>query len=263
MTNEMTHDDFQIQVSNLDEEALKKLTEKSFLPYIKLIGTSSEEGKNAKADNYIEPGSWAVFDGKDQATTLGEQFEALTLATRPKACMKTDTGVRSFFDEKSDEYKQIKHISDTVKGKTGKWYGPEILTWIRPLRMWATFHASNKTARSRAADIISSLISWGKAVNAKGQAIKDAGNDEEKLATAKAIVVKNPQFTFKCNLTHYSASDNDQWAPVFTPATTPFSELPDWQDMKDKIKAFIDPPKTNAPQQVTPGADAAPPNERG
>lgn len=248
-------EDFDIQISNLPEEELKKLSERSFLPYIKLVGTSSDEGKKRTQDNYIEPGQWAVFDGKDQPTILTESFEAMVCATRWRGCVKTDTGIRSYYDHKSKEAQDLKVIADRP-GKNGRWYGPEFLVWIRSLRSWGAYHASNKTARSRASELITILTNWDKALKAKREALTkgDPGAD--------LIVVKNPQVTFKCNFTHYGASDTDQWAPVFTPATTPFSEVPSLDEVRERGKKFNDPPKATN-ETVAAGDGAAPPNERG
>ena len=209
--NAMVTSELDLPISSVDDSKLAKLAERRFLPFVQLLGTSSTEAE----DGSIKPGTYIFQRDQSKKDELTSSFEALVVATRPLACRKTMTGVLRYYDMGSAEFTKIEADSQ-VKGQMGAWFGPEFLIWVRQLQAWATYHASSATAQSRSAELLTILKNWAAARKAKKLAIENAGTDEAALAKANAIVVPNPQVTFKCSLTQYN-NGKKQWAPMFAP----------------------------------------------
>ena len=219
-------DDMPLVTQGYEDAKLDKLAQRSFLPYVKLVGATSTEGKTGKA----KMGNFLLFNGKDSFVDLTASFEVLVLARRPRACRKTITGLTSIFDPDSPEYKKIQCESDGIgmKKQMGSWYGTEFLVWIRSQRVFAAFHASSQTARGNSLDLVNILKQWTLDLTTAAAA-KKAGKEVPK--------VKNPQAAFKSAMLR--GQGQDYWGPQFSPATTPFSELPTWEDIKEQCGKFV------------------------
>lgn len=240
-----------LPISNVSDAALVKLTERTFLPYVKLLGTGSAEAESGER----KPGTWIFCRGKDNITDLTNSVEMLIVASRAKACRKTQTGILSYYDMDSEEYKKIEADSQ-VPGQMGTWHGTEFLGWLRAMRAWFTYHASSETARGRSAELITMLMNWRESRLARKKA-REEGKKEHELPAEK-----RPQVTFKSTLVTYTSVNKKQWAPVFAPATTPFSEYPSLEDIRDHTTKFLNPPKKDV-ETVQAGADASPGETRG
>lgn len=231
--------DLDLPIANLPEAKIDKMSERKFLPYVRLIGTSSKEAE----DSSVNPGNFVLMRDTNTRVMLTSSFEALVVALRSVACRKTEKSLLRYYDMESAEYKKIEEES-RIPGQMGAWHGPEFLIWVRSLRTWATFHCSSETARGRSADLITILKTWANARAAKKRAILEAGDDPAKLEVAQGIVVANPQVTFKCGLVKYQRVNKSQWAPQFVPNTTPFSEVPPFEEVREYSLQFQNPPKT-------------------
>lgn len=234
-----------LPVSNVNDAQLAKLTERSFLPYLKLLVTSSAECESGS----YKPGSWIFCRGKDNITDLTGSFEGLVIASRPRACRKTMTGILNFYDMESEEYKKVERDSQ-IDGTMGCWHGTEFLGWVRSMRSWVTYHASSETARGRSAELITMLLNW-RSSRTERKRLRDSGTPEASLPAEK-----RPQVTFKSGLVTYTSINKKQWAPVFAPCTTPFSEYPSLEDIRDYTTKFLNPPKKDV-ETVQAGTDAA------
>lgn len=244
MNNDIANiDDDDFQIANVSDAQLSKLTERAFLPYVKLIGTGSAEAESG----VYKPGTWIFCKGKDNITDLTNSTEILLLCSRPRACRKTQTGILSYYDMDAAEYKKVEADSQ-IKGNMGAWHGTEFLVWSRAMRAFCTYHASSATARGRCAELITLLMNWRDSRDARKKA-KAAGNEEPQE--------KRPQCTFKSVLIEYKSINKKQWGPVFAPATTPFSEYPSLEEMKSQSTRFLAPPKSDV-ETVTAGKDSQP-----
>lgn len=246
----MATTDLDLPISNLDEAGLAKLTERRFLPFVKLLGTSSKEVE----DGTIKPGTYILQRDQSSKLELTGSFEALVIASRSLACRKTTTGVLRYYDIKSPEYAKIEAESQ-IKGQMGCWHGPEFLIWVRAHQQWATFHASSATAQGRAVELFTILKNWQAARQAKKAAI-EAGQPG-----AADIVVPNPQVTFKSGKVTYNSNGKTQWAPTFAPCTTPFSQVPPFEEVRAQTLKFVNPPKSE--QETVEAGEGAQPTGRG
>jgi len=237
MTYDLTVNELDLPISNVPDSELAKLSDRSYLPYIKLVGTSSKEAE----DGSVKPGTYLLY--KDQSTKLDltNSFEVMVVATRPLACRKTSSTTLRFYDMASADYKAVE-IDAAKDGMTGTWFGPEFLVWVRSLKMWATFHASSATAQGRSANLVTILRQWASAKASKKQAISAADTDEAR-ARAQAIIVPNPQATFRSTLISYAKINKKQWGPEFVPCTTPFSEVPSFEELREQAMKFVNPAK--------------------
>lgn len=253
MTEEtaLTKDFDSLPVSNVDDATLQKLTERTFLPYIKfLVGTSAEAESGAH-----KAGEWIFCRGKDNVTPLTNSWEGLVVASRPRACRKTQNGILNFYDMDSEEYKKVE-VDAAKDGMTGSWHGTEFLVWVRGNRSWAVFHASSETNRSRSGELVTMLLNWKKSRMAR----KDA--KEKGLPESEWPVERRPQTTFKSIQVEYKSVNKKGWAPVFGPCTTPFSEYPTMQEIVDQTTKFLNPPKKDV-ETVAAGTDAGTQEGRG
>lgn len=248
---ELTTTDLDLPISALPDSQIAKLAQRSFLPFVKLIGTSSKEAESGNT----RPGTYVLQRDDTNKVDLTGSFEALVIAMRSVACRKTMTSVLRYYDMDHEEYKKIE-VDAAKKGNMGAWHGPEYLIWVRAQRAWATYHASSETARGRSSELTTTLKNWAAARQAKKAAI------QADPAKGGAIVVPNPQVTFKCSLVFYRAIGKNQWAPTFAPCTTPFSEVPSFEETREQSIKFQSPPKSEQ-QTITPGADAAAEESRG
>jgi hypothetical protein len=219
-------DDFAIQPAGMDTAALDRLAQRNFLPYVKLVGATSAEGKTGKA----RMGNFILITGKDAYVDLTNSFECLVFARRPRACRKTLVGLQSYFDMHADEYKKV--VAEADAKKMGSWYGTEFLIWLRLQEQFATYHAGSPTARGNSVDLVNVLKNWDDSRKAAALAKKEG----------KAIPpIKNPQITFRSAL--LKGQGQEYWGPQFVPSTTPFSKLPQMEEVKEQATKFCAPIK--------------------
>lgn len=127
-----------------DMEAFKEVsTGGAFVPYISLMGTSSELVKEGK----FPIGNFALV--KDQQhQDIGDNFIALIVAWRAKA-MRWGEDVTAVYDQKDPEFNAIKEEAN-VPNSMGAGYGPEYLMWLPDQQCFATYFLSNPTGRREA-----------------------------------------------------------------------------------------------------------------
>lgn len=219
---------------------LDKQAGSSYLPYIRLMVTSAKEVKSQKA----KPGVFILCKGKDDIIAdLGTEVELMIFSRRGRACRMggADEKMLNVFDVNSKDYKDI--IEEAQNKKRGSWWGTEYLVWLRQRRQIATFHASSITARARCGEPNTILRVWIE---------KLTQSAAEVAAGRPALHVPNPQATLRSVLTPFKG-DNDQFVPNFSPATTPFSEVPDWSEVDRECKRFASPVKAETKAEETQG----------
>lgn len=119
-------------------------TSSAFIPYIQLMGTSSELVKEGK----FPIGHFDLVQDK-QHNDLSDNFIALIVAWRPKAMSWTGEDVVSVFDPKDPMFQEIKALADTPN-VMGYGYGPEYLFWLPEQKKFATYFLANPTGRREA-----------------------------------------------------------------------------------------------------------------
>lgn len=184
----------------------------NWLPRLALFGGNSDAAKEGK----IPIGHYGLVTGKDQLAVLGPEVDVLVISWRPTAIDTSGDTVVSSHDKDSDLFKRIQEQADNVKD-SGCMYGPEFLIWIPSLKKYATFLLGSKSFR-REAMPLSQLMS--------------------KAATLKAKLVSTDRFKWH--------------VPVTMACTTPFGELPDLEDIKEKAESFNNPPAPAEPELVEP-----------
>src|ERR1044072_5547777 len=94
---------------NIDEKEFDKLVGlRKFLPYVQLYGSNSKLAKR----RVIPGGNFGLTIGKDRIIDLGEKFDFIPVAIRPKAMDFSGKTVISVFDMNSPEYKRIAEQSE-------------------------------------------------------------------------------------------------------------------------------------------------------
>jgi len=257
MSNELIkpEDMEDLPISNVPVAELQKMTERSYLPFIKICSSDKEMATH-------KPGTWLLCKDATNKKDVGKPIDVLVIASRPLACHTTLTGIERYYDMKSEEYKKVQELSEKPN-HMGDWWGIDFLIWIRAQRTWATWHASSETNRQRAEVLTVILTEWGAARAAKKEAIQkaQADGDAAALAKAQAIVVPNPQAQMGTELVFYKRYNSNMWAVQLSPVTTPFSEVPSFEEIREKSNKFRNPPKAEK-EELGEQADA-PVNQRG
>lgn len=230
------------QVGSADSAKLDKLAGSGFLPYVQLIGSSSKAGKSGKATM----GHYYLARNKDKLESLTNSFECLVLARRARACRKTNKGFFTFFDQDSEGYKAIEEEAKGA-GLTGCWHGTEYLLWMPGTKEFATYHASNATARTASSELNTILATWDRELKAAAAARKDG---------TEVPPVRNPQVKFTSLIVPYS-NGNEQWGPSFCRATTPFANLPLPADVLEQNRKFCNPPKNKVEAVAEPAESSS------
>ncbi len=170
-----------------------------FLPQIRIYGS---ENKLVKAKKF-PMGEFGLYHSSDNVDELGEEFDLVCIAARPRASIIEDTPV-SYYDFKSDSFQQVK---DKALAKVESFLvGFEFLTWIPSFSRFALFYMGSITLR-RESPSMKSLIGKG--------------------ASLKIILIEGKKYTWhgcKC-------------FPCSAPLT-----VPDTDDLKRELHKFKNPP---------------------
>lgn len=247
-------DDLDLPVSNIPRQELAKLSERAYLPFIKLCSADEDIAK------FKEPGAWLLCRDAQSKQNITNVIEFLVVAARPLACHTTTTGIERYYDMGSKEYAEVKRLSE-IPNHMGDWWGTDYLLWLRVQRQWCTWHASSETHRQRAEVLTGILINWEDDRKKKKAAIDAAvkSGDAEAIERAKAIVVPMPQAKMGSELVYYKRYNSKKWAATISPITTPFSEYPTFEDIRERSLKFQNPPKVSKETLNTEGADAPTP----
>jgi hypothetical protein len=251
MSNEMVkHEDLDLPISNIPEAQLAKMSERAYLPFIKIASSDKEMATH-------KPGTWLLCKDATSKRDCGKPLEVLVIAARPLACHTTLTGIDRYYDMASKEYQMVKDLSEKPN-HMGDWWGTDYLLWIRSQRAWATWHASSETHRQRADVLTGILQQWALDRRNKKLAIEKAtaSGDQAAVAAAQAIVVPNPQASLGTELVFYKRYNSNKWAATLAPITTPFSEVPAFEEIRERSLKFQNPPVAEKEELNTAGADA-------
>lgn len=254
MSNEMVvHDELDLPISNIPEAKLATLSERAYLPFIKICSSDKEMAVN-------KPGTWLLCKDATNKKDVGRPIDVLVIAARPLACHTTLTGIDRFYDMESKEYKEVQSLSEKPN-HMGDWWGTDYLLYIRAQRAWCTWHASSETHRQRADVLTGILQQWGLDRRNKKLSIEKAkaSGDDKALAAAQAITVPNPQAQMGTELVFYKRYNSNKWAATIAPVTTPFSEVPTFEEIREKSEKFRNPPKSEKEELEGATADAPTP----
>lgn len=254
MSNDLARmEDLDLPISNIPEAALAKMSERTYLQFLKICSADKEMAVN-------KPGTWLLCKDAQTKRDVGKPLEVLVIAARPLACHTTLTGIDRFYDMESKEYKMVQDLSEKPN-HMGDWWGTDYLLYIRSQRMWCTWHASSETNRSRAEVLTGILQQWALDKRNKKLAIQKAmeesGGDANSpsVKAAQAIVIPNPQASMSTELVFYKKYNSNKWAVLLAPVTTPFSEVPAFDDIREKTLKFLNPPKAEK-EELGATADA-------
>lgn len=253
MTDEnmaMVQADLDLPISNIPEAKLAKLSERAYLPFLKIASTEQDTAVH-------KPGTWLLCKDAQTKQDVTNVIEFLVIAARPLACHTTTVGIDRYYDMDSKDYAEVIKLSE-IPNHTGDWHGTDFLLWLRAQRCWATWHASSETHRQRSETLTGILQQWALDRRNKKLAIEKAvaSGDQAAIQKAKDIVVPAPQAKMGTELVFYKRYNSRKWAAVISPVTTPFSEVPPFEEIRDRSLKFQNPPKSEKETLNTVGADA-------
>lgn len=130
----------------------------AFLPRIQFLSGSSTKVKKKE----FPSDHFAYITGKNKYDDLGEEFDCLVLAMRPKALDTSDPdGIITCFDPKIVDKKMtglFANIAERSSVKdSGCMYGPEYLLWVPAKKAFATMFFCNPSLRLESANIQSKI----------------------------------------------------------------------------------------------------------
>ncbi len=148
---------------------------------------------------------------------LTDSVDVLLIVWRPKALDMSGETVTSCFNVEDANFRDIAAKSDDTD--SGCMFGPEFLCWIPSISKFATFFCGSKTARREA-------------VNIKGLCGKPA--------TLKAHLIRKGKYIWH--------------GPRVFECSVPF-EMPDIDELKDRVNAFNNPPEIEVEEDDVAGDD--------
>lgn len=211
-----------LPIQAYDDKDVDRLASSGWMPRIQLM----DKGSAPVGDQLINQGRWAFIRNKKSLDDLTNSFEGLCLARRPKALRIDRSGILSVYDPKDPEFGKIETQSEIRD--SGCSFGTEYLIWVRANRQYAHLFCNSKTSRNASVDLNNILKKWA----------------------AKEIPA--PQVKFKCE--QVSNNQYKWWAPIFVLETTPFSEMPPFDEVREQIQKFLNPPK-NEQETVSEGVE--------
>lgn len=170
----------------------------SFLPRIQLFGGNSTAAK----EGLIQMGTYGIVKSKDAIDSLGNEVDCIPITYHFKAMCIADGEVETVLDHKSARFEEIKDKAG--EEDSGCMYGVEFLLWIpRGEGQYVTFFLNSKSSRRVAPDLRGLL---------------------GKRATLKVTLVKTKKYSWH--------------APVVTGCSTPFTPIPNPEDVPDVVNKF-------------------------
>ena len=131
-----------------NESLSTEIKTNTFLPYMKLYGSNSNEVKERK----IACGSYGMIENQN-LVDLGEVVNAMPIAWRWKAVRIIGDQFETYYNPNTDDFKSIK---ENAKAKlTGNMFGPEVLLWLADSKKFATWHMSNESAQRESGNLTS------------------------------------------------------------------------------------------------------------
>lgn len=252
MSNDMVvNDELDLPISSIPRAQLAKMSERAYLPFIKLCSTDEDISK------FKNPGTWLLCKDATTKQDITSSIEFLIVASRALACHTTTVGIDRFYDINSEDYKEVERLSN-IPNRTGDWHGTDFLMYLRAQRQWVTWHAASETHRQRAEVLTDILFKWEDAKAAKkaeiAKAVAAFGADSEQAKAAREIIIPAPQAKMGSELVFYKRYNSKKWAAVISPVTTPFAEYPPFEDIRDRVLKFINPPKQEKEELDTKGS---------
>ena len=222
------------------DDNFNKMATGSFLPYLQLAGSSSNLVKKTR-ETGVKQGEFVVCKGKDTlVANLGERFNCLPYAWRPKAILFAGPDTKSYYDQGSVAFKEIERQSK-AKNKSAK-FGQEFLVWLPDQNMFAAFFFNNPTMRKVSPDLKALLP---KSLPTPTQPIP---------ATIYSKLIDNGEFVWHGPVVEKCS----------TPLTMPVVGTPEADDFISKLKAeaerFANPPESEA--EVVAEDEATAPAQR-
>ena len=191
--------DLGIQTADELAGELEVLTKTSdFLPQVRIYGSENNLVKRQK----FPLGHFGLYHSSDKVEDLGEEFNCLCVAARPRACIIDDTPV-SYYDHASKEFDDVK--TKAFAKVDGYLVGLEYLVWVPSFAKFALFFMGSITLRRESANM---------------QALVG------KAGTLKIKLIEGKKYTWHgCECYHCSA-------PI---------ALPDTNDLKAEVVKFQNP----------------------
>jgi hypothetical protein len=192
----------------------------TFLPRVQLYSKGGAIDRGL-----IAPGHYGSPVSDELINDLGNEIDVIPFAWRAKAIDTTDRdNVIVSYDPKSPEYQRIKEASE-ADGATGYMYGVTFLVYERGTGQFYELFFGTTSARREAGNFVSFC-----AISA---------SDAELLSKKTGKDVK-PRGPLACTLlSKYITKGTFTWfAPVCTPCSTPFTNLPDYEVVLGEIKKF-------------------------
>jgi hypothetical protein len=126
-----------------------------YLPRIQLYSSNS----NPVKDGIIAAGHWGIPLTPSSILDLGEEVDAILVAQRDKALLVGDD-IMSSTDKNSAAYQKIRDLALTDKD-SGAMFGPEFLTWVGPVGIFATLFLGSTSARREGPAFVQALNKAG------------------------------------------------------------------------------------------------------
>jgi hypothetical protein len=145
------------QVQKYNDKAFEAAAGSSYLPYVNLMTSQSDECKMAKF-----PINHFALHASGDPVDLGGEVDLLPIAWRPKAMDISGKAMIVSYDQDSAEFKGIMTRSAVANSKC--MYGIEFLCWLPKQTRFITFYFSSKSSRKEAPGMKSRI---GKACTVK------------------------------------------------------------------------------------------------
>lgn len=203
-----------------DDNVFEKIAKSGdWLPRVQLFGG---ENRTVKSGKFPIGHFGLVKDSNTPPLDLGESFDAVLVAWRPKAMQfGDDDNVNSWFDVESAEFKSAMAQAD-ADSRSGYAYGPEFLLWMPSLQKFTTFFCGNKTLRREAGNTRSMM---------------------QRFVTFKAKFIETKEYAWH--------------GMVTVECSVPPSAVPTPEELKEQYDKFVNPPKTAVKEK-----DEAPTRDR-
>jgi hypothetical protein len=166
---------------------------------IQLFGSSSNEVKEGN----IQMGHFGLIEGKE-VQDIGNSFDCVIIAWRPKAVEFNDEEVNVVHDPDSEEFKRIQELS--TQQDTGCMWGPEFLLYIPSFDKFVPYHLNNASSRYAAKSFAARL---------------------QKAATITAQLIKNKKYSWH--------------APSCNDCSVPIENIPAEDRVQEEFQRFINP----------------------
>ena len=203
--------------SDVDFDTIAKSSD--FLPRLQLF----TKGK-AINRKLVGPGNYGIPVSDDEVTDLGDVIDILPLARRPKAIDLKDTdNISVVYDVQEPEFKRIQEQS-AVK-ESGCMYGPSFLVFERSTGQFLEFFCGTKSARMEAKRIYAYLPLTQAKIDSDPKLVGETPHGPIPV-TMKSKLIEKGSWSWH--------------VPVAVQCSTPFTKLPQWEEIVKQIDNFLD-----------------------